>query len=156
MRIQWKRLLLCLALPLAVGGLAALLVQGDMALFEALKKPPLAPPGWLFPVAWTILYLLMGLASYLVLVSGGPRQEIRRAWKVYIGQLAVNFFWPILFFSFQLYFPAFFWLVFLWALILITLRRFWRLSSPAGLLLLPYLLWVSFAGYLNLGVALLN
>lgn len=156
MRIHRKCFLLCLTLPLVVGGLAALLVQGDTALFEAMKKPPLAPPGWLFPVAWTILYILMGLASYLVLVSDSPRQEIRMAWKLYIGQLAVNFFWPILFFSFQLYFPAFFWLAFLWILILITLRHFWRLSSHAGLLLLPYLLWVIFAGYLNLGVALLN
>ena len=79
LKINKKLLIICLVIPLAVGGLAALLTGGGMDAFETLKQPPLSPPGWLFPVVWTILYILMGLASYLVLVSDGPWRQIRRA-----------------------------------------------------------------------------
>lgn len=156
MRIQWKPLLLCFALPLAVGGLAALLTQKGMASLDILRQPPLFPPDRLFPVIWTLLYLLMGLASYQVRAASASKPEIRRAWLFYILQLAVNFLWPILFFNYRLYLISFLWLVLLWALIFLTMRRFDKISTLSGWLLLPYLLWVSFAGYLNLGVYLLN
>ena len=155
MKIQWKKLLICLAIPLAVGGLSALL-SGNMDNFEALNKPPLSPPGWLFPVVWTILFLLMGLASYLVAVSDAPPEEIRKALRVYGIQLAFNFLWSIIFFRFEAYLFAFVWLVLLWVLIAITLLRFVRIRPLAGWLLVPYLLWVTFAAYLNLGTYLLN
>ena len=151
-----KRLIFCLALPLIVGGLSALLTGSGMEQFASLEKPPLSPPGWLFPVAWTILYLLMGLASYLVLESGSEPQAVKTALTLYGIQLAVNFFWSIFFFNLQLYMFSFFWLVLLWLLIAATLIAFYRISKPAGLLLIPYLLWVTFAGYLNLGIAMLN
>ena len=83
MKINTKLLIICLVIPLAVGGLAALLTGGGMDTFETLSKPPLSPPGWLFPVVWTILYILMGVASYLVLTSGKTREDIRRALTVY-------------------------------------------------------------------------
>lgn len=156
MKIQWKQLLICLAIPLGVGGLAALITRNSMETFEQLNKPPLSPPGWLFPVVWTILYLLMGLASYLVLVSDSGRRQIRSALQVYGWQLGANFIWPLLFFSAQAYLPAFLWLVLLWVLIAVTLYRFARIRPTAGWLLVPYLLWVTFAGYLNLGIYLLN
>ena len=127
-----------------------------MELFASLEQPPLSPPGWLFPVVWTLLYLMMGLASCLVLESGGERKQISAALTLYGVQLAVNFFWSIFFFNMQLYLFSFFWLVLLWCLILATLISFYQLSKPAGLLLVPYLLWVTFAGYLNLAIALLN
>ncbi len=155
MKIQWKKLLICLAIPLAVGGLSALL-SGSMDGFEALNKPPLSPPGWLFPVVWTILFLLMGLASYLVVVSDAPPEEIRKALRVYGVQLAFNFLWSIIFFRFEAYLFAFVWLLVLWVLIAITLLRFVRIRPLAGWLLVPYLLWVTFAGYLNFGIYLLN
>ena len=155
MKIQWKKLLACLAVPLAVGGLSALITGGGMQAFEALNKPPLAPPGWLFPVVWTILYILMGTASYLVLTSGKPRRA-RAALYVYAVQLVFNFFWPVLFFSLKMYLAAFIWLVLLWLLILAAAVLFCQISKPAGLLLIPYLLWVAFAGYLNFAVYLLN
>ena len=149
-------LLLCIAIPLAVGGLSGWLTRDSMSQFAALNKPPLSPPGWLFPVVWTILFVLMGYASYLVLTAKAPRQEIRSALILYAVQLAVNFFWSIFFFNLSLYLFSFFWLVLLWVLILITSARFTRISQTAGNLLLPYLLWVTFAGYLNFGIFLLN
>ncbi|HIW60157.1 MAG TPA: tryptophan-rich sensory protein [Candidatus Anaerobutyricum avicola] len=153
MKFQWKKLVVCLLLPLAVGGLAAFLTRNSMDLFAMVKKPPLSPPGWLFPVVWTILYLLMGFASYLVLVAEKPG---RTAWKFYLAQLAFNFVWPILFFHLQMYLLSFVWLLLLWMLILVTILWFTRSSRLAGYLLIPYLLWVTFAGYLNLGIYILN
>lgn len=153
MKIQWRKLLLCLAVPLGVGVLAALLTSGGMETFAALQKPPLSPPGWLFPVVWTILYIFMGIASYLVLTSGKP---YKTALRVYGLQLLFNFVWPLLFFNLSLYLTAFVWLVLLWLLILANTVLFGRISKPAGILLLPYLAWVAFAGYLNLSVYLLN
>ena len=156
MKINKKLLIICLVIPLAVGGVAALLTGGGMDTFETLRKPSLSPPGWLFPVAWTILYVLMGIASYLVLTSGGARDDIRRAIAFYGLQLAFNFLWPIFFFSLSAYLFAFIWLVALWLLILITTLLFFRLRKVSGYLMLPYLAWVAFAGYLNLSVYYLN
>ncbi len=155
MKIQWKKLIVCLLIPLAVGGLATLL-SGGMSDYGSFNQPPLSPPGWVFPVVWTILYLLMGYASYRVLVCGAEPEKIRKALKLYGAQLALNFLWPIIFFGFDLYLVAFFILIALWVLIFLTIRAFSRLDERAGDLLLPYLLWVTFAGYLNLGVFLLN
>ena len=137
-------------------GAAGLLTMNSMEAFEALNQPPLSPPGWLFPVVWTVLYVLMGIASYLVSVSDAPHEEKARALWTYGIQLAFNFLWPIAFFNLKWYLFAFLWLVILWILILITALRFGRIRKPAGYLLVPYLLWVAFAGYLNLGIYLLN
>ena len=155
-KIDKKRLIICLAIPLVVGGAAGLLTMNSMEAFEALNQPPLSPPGWLFPVVWTVLYVLMGIASYLVSVSDAPQEEKARALWTYGIQLAFNFLWPIAFFNLKWYLFAFLWLVILWILILITALRFGRIRKPAGYLLVPYLLWVAFAGYLNLGIYLLN
>lgn len=155
MKLNWKKLIICLAIPLAVGGLAALL-SGGMGDFQSVNQPPLSPPGWVFPVVWTILYLLMGYASYRVLVSGAESHQIRKALTLYGAQLALNFLWPIIFFGFDLYLVAFLILIALWVLIFLTIRAFSKIDERAGDLLLPYLLWVTFAGYLNLGVFLLN
>lgn len=156
MKLQPKKLAVCLAVPLAVGGLAALLSRSGMADFALLRKPPLTPPAWVFPVVWTALYLMMGLASYLVWESYAPREHVAAALTVYACQLSVNFLWPILFFTLKLYLFAFFWLVALWLLVLAAFAFFRKLQKTAGLLMLPYLLWVTFAGYLNFGVYLLN
>lgn len=156
MKLQWKRLIFCLLLPLGVGLVSALLTRGGMQTFETLAKPPLSPPGWLFPVVWTILYLLMGLASYLVRMAETDPGKKFAAWAVYGMQLFFNFFWSVWFFGMRLYTFAFVWLVALWALILLNLILFCRIRKSAGVLLVPYLLWVSFAGYLNLAIAILN
>lgn len=153
MKIQWKNLATCIAIPLAVGGLSAMLSQSGMAAYAMLKKPALSPPGWVFPVVWTILYILMGIASYLVLTSGKQNDA---ALTTYAIQLFFHFFWSILFFRMGLCVTAFLWLVVLWFLILKTTVMFYRIVKTAGYLMIPYLLWVAFAGYLNLGICLLN
>lgn len=153
---NWKKLAVCLAIPLAVGGLAGLLTAGGMKRFEELNQPPLSPPGWVFPVVWTILYLLMGYASYRILISGAPSGEKGRALTAYGAQLAANFLWPILFFGLGWYLVAFLELLVLWTLVFVTMVRFYRIDPVAGDLLLPYLLWVTFAAYLNFGVYRLN
>lgn len=156
MQEKLKNLLLCIAIPVLTGSLSGFLTRGSMQVFRQLNKPPLSPPGSVFPIVWTILYILMGIASYLVFSSGAGQGDIRNALSVYGLQLAVNFFWPLFFFNLGWYFFSFVWLVLLWLLILITIRLFYHISRPAAYLLLPYLLWVTFAGYLNLGIAILN
>ena len=155
MKIDWKKLLIALGIPLAVGGLSALL-SGGMAQYRVMNQPPLSPPGWIFPVVWTVLYLLMGYASYLVWTSSASQNEKRGALILYGAQLAANFIWPLLFFKAQMYLTALIWLVVLWILIFLTIRAFSKINERAGDLLIPYILWVTFAAYLNLGVYLLN
>lgn len=155
MKLNIKRLLINLAVPLAVGGLSAL-ISGGMGDYKSINQPPLSPPGWLFPIVWSVLYLLMGYAAYRVQVSGKEPAKIRRAMLFYALQLLLNFLWSPVFFGLNWYLAAFFILVGLWALIYVTMRLFSDIDEPAGDLLLPYILWVTFAGYLNLGVYLLN
>jgi len=154
-KTNWKPLLIALAIPLAVGGLATLL-SGGTQLYGQLTKPPLSPPGWLFPVVWTVLYLLMGYASYRIWQSEAPKEEKRRALLLYGLQLLANFLWPILFFGVGSVQGALICLVVLWVLVFLTIRAFSQIDERAGDLLLPYILWVSFAAYLNLGFFLLN
>lgn len=156
MKINKKLLIKCIAVPLLVGIVAALISGGGMETYGELNQPPLAPPGWLFPIVWTVLYTLMGIASYLVLTSGGDTKEIRKAITVYAYQLIVNFLWPTFFFNFGWYLFAFIWLVLLWVLVLIMIIQFYQLSGPAAYLMIPYLLWITFAGYLNLAIWWLN
>lgn len=156
MKINLKQLIICIAIPLLVGGLAAYITRDAMASFGQLNQPPASPPGFLFPIVWTILYTLMGIASYLVLTSDKPKEDINNALFIYGIQLAVNFFWSIFFFRLEWYLFAFFWLLLLWVFIIYTIITFYKISKPAAYLLVPYLLWVTFAGYLNLAIAILN
>ena len=153
MKIQWKTLAICVLIPLVVGGISALLTKNGMEAFNAVNKPALTPPNWLFPVVWSILFLLMGIASYLIYTSGQPAKG---ALTVYGIQLGFNFLWSFFFFNLQWYLFSFAWLVVLWVLILLTIKEFSQISKTAAALMVPYLLWVTFAGYLNLGVYLLN
>lgn len=154
--IKWKQLLVCVAAPLLVGGLAGLLSRGGMKDYQSMYKPLLAPPGWVFPAAWTLLYILMGLASYFVYTSAASPERIRRAMGAYVLQLAANFIWPLIFFVLGLYLLAFLWLILLFALAFVCALRFGYIDARAGKLMAPYLAWLFFAAYLNLGVYLLN
>lgn len=155
MKNKRLQLIFCLALPLAVG-LAASWVSGGSELYDKLILPPLSPPGWVFPAMWTALYLLMGYASYLVWTSGMDKAVVNPALGAYLVQLFLNFLWPVVFFGLVRFAAALLVLVLLWIAIFITIRRFFPISPLAGKLLIPYLIWVSFAGYLNAGVWLLN
>lgn len=153
---RWGRLALCLLIPLAAGGLGALLGGDFSASYGAMYKPLLSPPGWVFPVVWSALYLLMGYASYLVLTSGAAPSRVRRALRVYGVQLALNALWPLFFFRLGVYGFAFVWLLLLAAAALICTLLFRYIVKRAGEALIPYLFWLFFAAYLNLGVSLLN
>ena len=153
MKSQFRDLLPFLLFPLTVGAVSALLTAGSMEAFADLCLPPLSPPGWVFPVVWTFLYLLMGFAAFLVVNSGKCGNN---ALFFYLLQLFFNFMWSIWFFNCEWYLFSFFWLVALWLLIFATIRSFGIVSPAAANLMLPYLAWVTFAGYLNIGICFLN
>ncbi|MBP1582024.1 MAG: tryptophan-rich sensory protein [Oscillospiraceae bacterium] len=148
------RFLICLLLPLAVGGLSSLLTYKSMEMYGQLRQPLLAPPGWVFPVAWTILYLLMGFGCWLILDR--PPKERRVALTLYAVQLLLNFCWPLLFFNEQQFLPAFLLLLALLLVVILMTAAFWRLRKLAGWLQIPYCLWLAFALYLNWSIFLLN
>lgn len=147
-----------IGIPLLTGGISALLTRKSMQLFDTLKQPPLSPPGWLFPVAWTILYILMGLASYYVYrhKKSEHDEEVTCALRLYGLQLFFNFMWSIVFFNLKWYLFAFIWLMILWVMILVMTCKFKHIDRRAGNMIIPYVLWVTFAAYLNLGVYILN
>ena len=148
--------IVALAIPLAVGGLSAWLTAGDMVLYEFVRKPPLSPPGWLFPLVWTLLYILMGLASYLVYRSDASPFRKKRALWVYAAQLAVNFLWPTFFFNFEWYLFSFVWLLILWVLVLLMILSFYKIDKRAAYINIPYLIWLTFAAYLNFAIWWIN
>ena len=152
--IKLKPLAVSLFIALGTGGFSALLTQGAMERYRELEQPPLSPPGWVFPVVWSALFVLMGVAAYLVWMRDSTGRN--GALALYALQLALNFVWPLLFFNLQNYALAFFWLLLLWLFLLVTTLRFFKETPAAGWLLVPYLLWVTFAAYLNGGVWLLN
>ena len=156
-KIKIKPLLLWVLGTLAVGTLAGLISMGAMDHYKSVAKPPLSPPAILFPVAWSILYVLMGVSAYLVWTNEEVNAPIKRnATGLYVAQLAVNFFWPIIFFNAGAYFGALIWIVLLDVLVIAMMIRFSRISRAAAWLNLPYLLWLLFATYLNFGVWQLN
>lgn len=155
-KVDIKLLAKCIAIPLLVGTVAAFISGGGMRVFESVNQPPLSPPAWLFPVVWTILYTLMGISSYWIMTSGAKEEEIYKAMSLYWYQLAVNFLWPTFFFNFRWYLFSFLWLVLLWVLVLVMILRFWRIDRRAAWINVPYLVWLTFAGYLNLGIWWLN
>ena len=154
--IKFRPLIVSILIPLAVGGLSAFLTKDAMKLFGMVKQPPLSPPSWLFPVVWSILYILMGIASYRIWVSDVSISRRDRALRFYAASLAFNFLWPIFFFGMELYLFSFLWLILLWLLVVLCVVLFYYISDAAGKLMIPYLVWLTFAGYLNLGVWLLN
>lgn len=156
MKINWKLLAICIAIPLAAGGAAAFLTRGGMEVFERFTKPPLSPPAWVFPVAWTAFYTLMGISSYLVLTADAKKEEIQNAIKLYGYQLTLNFLWPTLFFNFQWLLFSFLWLALLTFFVAMMMRTFYGLSKPAVYLNIPYFVWLIFAGYLNFTIWWLN
>ncbi len=151
-----KSLIIAIALPLLVGFLSSFATMGNIDTFDKIIKPPFTPPAEIFPIAWTFLFILMGIASFLVYTSDSSEEKINNALSVYAAQLFINFFWSIFFFNFELYLFSFFWLVLLWVFIVFTILLFYKISKIASFLLLPYLLWVSFAGYLNFAIFLIN
>ena len=152
----WKTYAIWILIAEAVGGLSGWLTRrGAQQYAETTAKPPLSPPAWVFPVVWTLLFALMGIGAARIWMRQ-PSLRRTRALELFAVQLGFNFFWSIIFFNFQQFGLALLWLLILWALIVWMILAFRRVDRPAALLQIPYLLWVSFAAYLNLGVWLLN
>lgn len=157
MKNMWKKFspyAISIAIALAVGGLSAAMTSGKMEEYAQLVQPPLAPPGWVFPIVWSILFILMGVSSALVWKSDSPERS--DTLFIYGTQLVVNFLWTIFYFSFNARLLAFFWLIFLLLLVLLMTVRFSRICSAAAKLQIPYIVWLVFAGYLNLATYILN
>lgn len=143
-------------ISLGVGGLSAIFTKKNMGIYSQINQPFFAPPSWLFPVVWVILYILMGVGFGIVL-SAPRRADEKKNASFYFGlQLVVNFFWSIIFFNLQMFKWSFVWLVLLLALILLMTQSFFKISKISGYLQIPYIGWVFFAGLLNLAIAILN
>lgn len=155
-RNRWKVFAVSVVLAEAVGALSGWLTRGGAQQYaQSIVLPPLSPPGIVFPIVWTVLFALMGIGSALVWLA--PDSQARSgALRLYAVQLAFNFVWSLIFFNWKNYGFAFVWLAALWVLIGWMILRFRALVPAAGWTQVPYFLWVAFAGYLNLGVWLLN
>lgn len=155
MKRKIKPYIISILIAVAVGGLSALLTRNNMGIYNTINRPALSPPMWLFPTVWGILFVLMGIGAAIVYTS--PQSDERTdALKIYGFQLIVNFFWTIIFFNLRSYLFAFIWLVLLWALIIVMILRLKKISSAAAYLQIPYLLWVTFAGYLTFMIWIMN
>lgn len=152
--IKLKPLLSSILISLGTGIIAAIITMGSMNLYEKVNLPALSPPSALFPIVWSILYILMGISSYLIYISDNSNRN--SALTIYFIQLFFNFIWPIIFFNFENFLLSFIWLIILWILILAMIISFYKINPIASYLQIPYLLWVTFAGYLNLAIYLLN
>lgn len=153
---QWKTYTFWILLAEAAGALSGLLSRAGIERYnETVMKPELAPPAILFPIVWVVLYALMGIGVARVSLTGSGEVSAQGI-RLFLTQLAVNFLWSIIFFNFQAWGFALLWLFLLWVLVVGMTLTFWEADKGAALLQIPYLLWLTFAGYLNLMVLLLN
>lgn len=155
--MNFFRLIGCIALCEAAGIIAAALTaQSVRTWYPTIVKPSFTPPNWLFGPAWTILYALMGIALYLVWQKSEQGIAVRTAVIVFFLQLGLNALWSFIFFGMQSPFWAFVEIVLLWLCILATIILFWKISTAASLLLVPYILWVTYASALTFAIWQLN
>ena len=143
-----------IAVSLFVGAAASLLTSGNMNIYSSVITPPLSPPSIVFPIVWTFLYLLLGISAARIYIANDKKWNT--SLTIWALQLAVNFFWSLIFFNLQAFLFAFIWLILLWVLIVIMIFMFYQKDKIAAYLQIPYLIWVTFAGYLTLGIYLLN
>ena len=156
MKPNRKPFLLWILLTEAVGGLSGWITRDGTKLYsQSILQPPLSPPGWVFPMVWTILFALMGIGAARIYRTP-PSKARSLGLNLFIAQLAVNFFWSPIFFNRQAFGFAFFWLLLLLALVLAMTAAFRKTDPLAAKLQIPYLLWLTFAAYLNIGIWLLN
>jgi len=154
---MWDRIksyVYSILIALAVGGLAGLLTSSSIEIYSQLEKPPLSPPSIVFPIVWTILYILMGISAAMIFNSNDIMKK--SALKTYAVQLIINFFWTIVFFNMGWYLFAFIWLLLLLAVVIIMVVQFYKIKPLAAWLQIPYVLWLLVAAYLNYMVYVLN
>lgn len=160
-RTKWIRSPLRLVAAVLLCNLAGILgslvtITGEGSWYASIQKPPFNPPGFIFGPVWTILYILMGISLYLVWMEGTSRREVRIALSVFGLQLGLNFLWSFLFFGLQSPFLGLVEIILLWLCIVATIVLFSRIRRTAALLLIPYLVWVSFATFLTYSIWILN
>lgn len=149
--------IICILLCLSAGGIgSAFTASAIPGWYSTLVKPSFSPPSWLFAPVWTLLYLMMGLAAAIVWQKGLQNPPVRTALVAFLLQLILNMVWSVLFFGLRSPLYGFVDILFLWVMILVTIAHFSKVSTPAAVLLIPYILWVTFASGLNLGIFLLN
>ncbi len=154
---KYKSYIISVAIALGVGGLSALVTRGSMDIYGTLNQPPLSPPSFLFPIVWSVLFVLMGIGAAGVYEKGkGDPAIVKRPLTVYAINLGVNFLWSIIFFNLRAFLFAFVWLIFLIAIIITMIIEFRKVCKWCGNLQIPYLLWCLFALYLNAGIYILN
>ena len=153
-KLNLKTLAVSILIPLTVGFLSYFLSRGGMSYYETLNKPPLNPPSFIFPIVWTVLYIFMGISSYIVYTSDSPFREKALSW--YVIQLIFNFGWSIIFFGLSKLLFAYIWLLLLIAAIVVMIYYFYKVKPLSAYLQIPYLLWCIFAAYLNLSIYFLN
>jgi len=151
------KLVISLIIPQLAGGLGSYFTIGSVKdWYPTLVKPVLNPPAWVFGPVWTTLFAFMGIAAFLIWRNGLERRDVKIALGVFIGQLVLNTLWSIIFFGLHSPGGALIEIIFLWLAILATIIMFSKISKPAAWLLIPYILWVSFAGFLNYSIWQLN
>lgn len=152
----WKVYTFWVLFTEAVGALSGWLTrEGSQTFNQTAIQPPLSPPALVFPIVWGVLYALMGGGAARIYLSP-PSPERSKSLNLFITQLVVNFFWSLIFFNAQAYGFAFLWLLLLWGLVLVMILQFRRVDTLAAKLQIPYLIWLTFASYLSLGVWYLN
>ena len=153
--IKLKSLISNLIIPLAVGGLSSVLIRDGIEFYNKnVKQPSFAPPSILFPIVWIILYILMGISSYIIVESDSVLRE--KSLVIYGLQLLFNFIWPLIFFDTRMYLFAFIWLILLWILTFLMIILFYKIEPVSAYLQIPYILWLTFAAILNINVYFLN
>ena len=153
MKINWKKLIIITIITFVIGSFFSFFTMDSMAAFSELKKP-FEIPGIIFPIVWSILYLLMSISCYLVTEVNNIESD--KAIFIYGLQLVINSVWTLIFFGFNAYLFAFIWLILLLVLIVVMIVEFYKINKRAAYLNIPYLLWVIFAGFLNISIYLLN
>lgn len=149
-----KPYIISLAITFFIAILGGVVTYAGMPKFDSLNKPFLSPPSFLFPVVWTVLYLLMAVGAARIYLKNAPKSS--SALLIYAAQLFFNFWWSAIFFGFGAYLFALIWLLILWLLVLLMILAFYKIDKISGLIQIPYLLWLTFAAYLNLGIILIN
>ncbi|MDD4164849.1 MAG: tryptophan-rich sensory protein [Eubacteriales bacterium] len=152
--IKLKPLLISILISVGVGAFAGIITTGTVDFYDEIQLPGLSPPSFVFPIVWSVLYILMGVSAYMVYSSEAKSKNT--ALKIYGVQLLLNSIWPLIFFNMRRCLFAFVIIVFLWAMIFLMMVLFWKINKKAALLQIPYILWVSYAAYLNISICILN
>lgn len=153
-KIDFKKLFFWIFITILIGTLPSIFVFKNMSMYDKLNRPPLSPPGILFPIAWTILYILMGISIYRVTSTNNKNKD--NAKLIYIIQLVVNALWTPIFFGLKEYFLAFLFILMLIVLVITMISVFFKIDKVSAYLQIPYILWLLFASYLNFGIFVLN